>query len=61
MDLRVATVTIDEDPPCDWDNPYLTEFDLTWTMAQKKEVSQYLRKALLCHGNIVTDLEEEEV
>ena len=60
MDLKVATVTIDEDPPCTWDHPYLTESHLIWTMAQKKEMSLYLRKALLCHGNIETGLAEEE-
>ena len=60
MNLKVATVTIDEDPPRDWDHPDLRESDLTWTIAQKKEMSLYLRKALLCHGNLDTGVVEEE-
>ena len=60
MNLKVATVTIDEDPRCTWDNPVLTESDLIWTMAQKKEVSQYLRKALLRQGNLDTGVAEEK-
>lgn len=51
MNLKVATVTVDEDTWNGWDFPVLKDFDCIWKMAQKKEWSQYLRKALLCGGN----------
>ena len=52
MNLKIATVTIGE--------YHDLEANYLWTMAQKKELSQYLRKALLCHGDIDTSLAEEE-
>ena len=56
MSLKVATVTIDEDST--QEEPYMIDF--MWTMAQKKETSQYLRRALLCHGNADTGVAKEE-
>ena len=56
MSLEVATVTIDEDST--QEEPYMIDF--IWTMAQKKETSQYLRRALLCHGNADTGVAKEE-
>ncbi|KAM0798064.1 hypothetical protein BDR22DRAFT_974751 [Usnea florida] len=56
MRLEIATVTIDED--FRQEKPYMNDF--IWTMAQKQETSQYLRRALLCHGNADTGVAEEE-
>ena len=59
MNLKVATVTIGEDTSDAWGNPGMRD-DHLWTMAQKKEWSQYLRGALLSRGNLDTGVAEEE-
>lgn len=57
--IKVATVTIGEDTLDAWGDPDLRD-DYLWTMAQRKESSQYLRRALLSHGNLDTELAKEE-
>ena len=60
MNLKVATVTIDEDMFFAWADPDLNMYEFLWTMAQKQEWAQYLRKALLCHGDLDTSVAGEE-